>query len=988
VALGAVAAKTLFVGKSKVTQHHGAFVEPTDKHPYRGYVAYHPAFTLRDPSKLPAFTQDLKRLARAVHGEERAPEAPWSLLRRGNLRKFLREFIEAPEFSFDLETSGYFMHGPGGYINAMSIDLPHRTWVVPCMDYDPINKRHKHTPWRRGNAFLELVKLLVKIQRETAKRCVGHNGKFDNLWLRRLTGFWFKLTFDTMLASHTLDENREHDLKTLARTILDAPEYDLTPKEKKGIVVPRKLYRYGAYDAYYTRKLKEIFYRELQDEPELHRLYHKLIIRVARSMENLEMVGKTVNLEKWDATTIDVQSEVILLEIELNKMVGKTINWNSPPQIGRLLFDELGLEVTQWTDGGAPSTSEEALFDLRDEHPVVNKLLEYRERTKFLGTYLHGLREYMVGQTLYIPYKIHGTVGGRYSSPIHSIPRDGTIRNLVEAPDGWDLFVADISQAELRFAAHLSGDLEMRRCFKNNIDIHWRTLMYTLGQGYIGTEEYVDNVWGTVKALGKRVNSIGDACEVLLLAGHDRCTEIWKGWKEGRYRAKALNFGFCIAEGQRVLTHVGLVPIEQVQDWHLVWDGVEWVSHKGVQFNGYQEVIEYQGLKATPEHEVWTMGGQRLPLWRAASEGHRLEKTGAGLTAFPSRDTSRFSGNDSSRREIAVSDRRYLHSMRETTDASRRQFMGEEDNQLSLSKSQEILRSSIRNSWNALRHHDSALRTRYARFIESLQRARNPSALQIARGVYPLGVEEVPQQRFQRIGFRSTEQRRELLQGQSSPDNLQRQQSKQIKVYDLIDAGPRHRFTVEDCLVHNCYGMFEDKFIELAKTDYEWEPSWDEAHSMRQGFFDLYSGLPKWHDKEKKIVRNNGFARILSGRRRRLPAIYSKEKWIRAEAERQAVNIRVQGFIGDYKSMALVEADDRLNPHEAKLVGEHHDALLGIVRKDCHDVVLPVVRQIMKAPALLRAFNIKLDIPMNSDIELGRWGAGVKYQDPEQRRAA
>lgn len=729
VALGATAAKTLFVGKSKVTQFHGAFVEPNDKHPYRGYIAYHPAFTLRDPSKLPAFTQDLKRLARAVNGEERAPEAPWSLVRRGNLRKFLREFIAAPEFSFDLETSSYFMHAPGGYINAISIDLPDRTWVVPCMDYDPINKRRKYTPWRRGDALRELIRILVKIQRKTEKRCVGHNGKFDNLWLRRITGYWFKLTFDTMLASHALDENREHDLKTLARTILDVPEYDLTPKEKKGFVVPRKLYRYGAYDAYYTRKLKEIFYKELQDEPELHRLYHKLIIKVARAMENLEMVGKTVNLEKWDETTLNVHSEVLFLETELNEMAGKKINWNSPQQIGALLFDELELEVTQWTDGGAPSTSEEALFDLRDEHPLVNKLLDYRERTKFLGTYLHGLREYMVGNTLYIPYKIHGTVGGRYSSPIHSIPRDGTIRNLIEAPPGWDLFVADISQAELRFAAHLSGDLEMRRCFRNGIDIHWRTLMYALGQGYIGNEEYVEHVWSTVKALGKKADSIGEACEILLYAGHDRCTEIWKGWKEGRYRAKCLNFGFL-------------------------------------------------------------------------------------------------------------------------------------------------------------------------------------------------------------------------------------------------------------------YGMYEDKFIELAKTDYQWEPSWDEAHSMRAGFFELYSGLPKWHDKEKKIVRNNGYARILSGRRRRLPAIYSKEKWIRAEAERQAVNIRVQGFIGDYKSMALVEADERLNPQEARLVGEHHDALLGIVRKDSHDRVLPVVRQIMKRPKLLRAFNIELDIPMNSDIEIGKWGAGTKYKDPEQRRAA
>lgn len=723
VALGATAAKTLFSGKSKVTQHHGAFVDDP-KRAYRGYIAYHPAYTLRDPTKLPAFIQDLSRLSRAVHGEDRAPEAPWALLRRGNLAQFLREFEAAPEFSFDLETSRFFMHAPGGWINAMSIDLRDRTWVVPLMDYDPINKRRKWTPWRRGDAFKLLVQTLVEIQKRTEKRCVGHNGKFDNLWLLCITGVRFRLSFDTMLAHHLLDENADHDLKSLARSILDAPEYDLTTKEKTGYVVPRKLYRYSAYDAYYTRRIKKYLLRDLKEDELLLRLFFKLVMPGARAMEMVELTGKYINLAEWEEMTLKLESELGAIEAKLNEAAGYEINWDSPQQISKLLFDELGLEPTQYTPKGAPSTSEEALFDLKDEHPIANQLVEYREKAKFLGTYLYGLQENMVGPWLHVSYKIHGTVGGRYSSRIHSIPRDGSIRNRVDAPPGWSLWVADIQQAELRFAAELSGDLEMRRCFKEGIDIHWRTLMYCISAGYIGTQEYVDAVWDTAKKLGSVPRcTFADACEILLQAGPKKAKDANPIWGEGRYRAKALNFGFV-------------------------------------------------------------------------------------------------------------------------------------------------------------------------------------------------------------------------------------------------------------------YGMRENKFIELAKTDYGWEPSYDDAHAMREGYFELYQGLEPWHEKERKLCRLDGQNRTLSGRIRRLPAINSPDKYLRAEAERQAVNIRVQSFIGDYKTMALIEIQENLDPENAKIVGEHHDAILGIVRNGQEDGVLPGVRAVMRHPKLLETFRIKLDIPMESEIQIGPWGKGRVYNDP------
>lgn len=740
VALGATPTKALFKGKAKVSQHHGTIIEDKTKG-YQGYVSYHPAAMLYDPGIEPAFNADIARLSRLLTGDLPKTDVKWNIVRRGNVRTFLREFSEAKSFSFDLETSGLFQHDGKGWINCVGIGLKGRTWVIPLMrpGLYPRNRKdakskqmkwYYGSPWSRGDAFRKLMDLLFYIARKTEKRGVSQNGKFDNLWLQRYVGNRFRNSFDTMLASHTIDENRDHDLKSQARHYLDAPEYDLTPAEKKGNCDPLKLYQYNARDCGYTLRIANKQRRELKAEPELYRLYFNLVMPAVRAMEDIELVGKTLNMEKLDDMALELKSREIGLLRHLRKLIGKEINWDAPQQVARLLYEDLGIECTVFTDKGAPSTSEAALIDLKGKHPVVDKLVEYREVTKFKRTYIDGWRERIVDGKLYISYKVHGTVTGRYSSAIHSIPRDGSIRNLVEAPKGWRFVQADISQAELRIIAMISRDLEMRKCFLEGIDIHWRTLMFAIAAGYI-KGEYADRVIATAREItGKRLR-IFEACEALLDAGHEAAIKVWDGWKEGRKRAKAINFGYV-------------------------------------------------------------------------------------------------------------------------------------------------------------------------------------------------------------------------------------------------------------------YGMYEKKFIETAKTKYGWEPTWDEAHACRNGYFSLYSELPFWHERQKKLVKLNGYVRNMFGRRRRLPGVESKDKMKRMEAERQAINAPIQGTIGDWKAAVLVEAHETIDRSKFRLCGEHHDALLGLVKIGSEDETLPRLIEIIRRPRLLKVFNIELDIPMDGEVELGPWGmkGNEKYTIPSERKAA
>jgi uracil-DNA glycosylase family 4 len=714
VTAGGPASKAV-VKQSKITEAHGKLVSMAAG--VQGYPILHPAYVLRDPSKQAIFDHDLERLSRIMRGEKRGILPRWEVVTADNWKEFLAEFRVADAFSFDLETSGLFPYDRRGFIRCVGIGLPSRSWVI--------RGEMPGSPFQgKPELLASMVRKLAEEQRRTGKIGVAQNGKFDNKWLEIYCGIGFKLDFDTMLAHYVIDENQPHDLKYLARAYLDAPEYDLTTKEKQGNVAPEKLYEYNGLDCGYTLRLYTIFDRVFKRDPRLRRLFYRLMMPASRAMQVIEMEGLYLNMPKYAETEIKVTKDRDAMLGELNKLAvkyGQPVNWNAPAQVAKLFYERLKLKCTVRTAKGAPSTGEAALADLRGQHEVVDQLIKFRELEKFLGTYIRGWKEYIVENRLFMDYKLHGTVTGRYSSRLHQVPRDGTIRNLVEAPPGWRFVQADLSQAELRIAAELSRDVELVACFQpGGEDVHWRTLLFMIESGR--AEFYTKPALMTASKLRPfRVGQISDAVEILRKAGHDAAIGVWKDWKEGRKKAKAINFGFV-------------------------------------------------------------------------------------------------------------------------------------------------------------------------------------------------------------------------------------------------------------------FGMFENKFIEQAKTKYGWDCTWEEAHSMRQAYFELYQGVPRWHDRQKALLKVNGYVTNLFGRVRRLPGVFSQDRELRGEAERQAINSPVQGTIGDWKAAAMVEIHETIDRQALRIVGEHHDALLMIVREGAEAETLPRVRNIMRRPKLLDDFKIRMSVPMESEIEIGPWGAGKKWE--------
>lgn len=730
IALGALTSKAV-LKKSKITQDHGKLVEMPS---YTGMPVFSPAYALRDISKLPAIKNDLARLRRAMDGEhEEEEEVKWSVLRKKNFFQFLKEFEEAEEFSFDVETSSLHWFDPEQKIRCLGIGLPGRSWIIPL---DMPNSVY----YGRPKAQRRLMRLLARLA--VGKTAVGQNAKFDNHWLYSKYGVRFFLDFDVMLAHHTLDENQAHDLEYMARIELDAPEYDIPLKEKKGSELHtlegrRRYFVYNAKDTKYTLQLYYKFKKRLAaaTESNLRRLFYRLVMPAARALQEIEEVGLTLRqalYAKVEADTIRQRDEELEKLQQMAEQFGSRINWNSPQQVAKLLYDRVGIKCTVKTKTGAKSTGEEALLEIKGRHPVADQLIRFRELEKFLGTYLEGWKEYTFDGKLFLSYKLHGTVTGRYSSRLHQVPRDGTIRNLVDAPPGWKFAQADLSQAELRIAAELSGDVELVNCFQpGGVDVHWRTMLHTVGTGASG--EYYDKAIKTAQKLLQKseqkynVSSLSDSLEILLKAGHEAAIAIDKEWKEARKRGKSINFGFV-------------------------------------------------------------------------------------------------------------------------------------------------------------------------------------------------------------------------------------------------------------------FGMYEKKFIETCKLKYGYEPTYEEAHAFRQAYFELYPGIVKWHEKQKRMVAIDGYVRNMFGRLRRLPGIHSTDKMLRMEAERQAINSPVQGAIGDWKAAGLIEIHETIPHNKLKIVGEVHDALLMIVRDGCEDETLPRVRAILRKPALLETFKVRMTVPMDSEIEIGPWGAGKKYEDPKPRK--
>ena len=196
----------------------------------------------------------------------------------------------------------------------------------------------------------------------------------------------------------------------------------------------------------------------------------------------MERAGVRIDCQKLKEAEEQLTEEANHLEQSIYEMGGQVFNINSPKQVGELLFEHLKLDPkAKKSSRGQYSTSEDVLQGLRDKHPVVGAILEYRELKKLVSTYVAALPTYINPSTgkIHTTYHQTTTATGRLSSsnpnlqnlPIRS-ERGRLIREAVIADEGCVFLSADYSQIELRLLAHLSQDEHLLHAFRTGQDIH------------------------------------------------------------------------------------------------------------------------------------------------------------------------------------------------------------------------------------------------------------------------------------------------------------------------------------------------------------------------------------------------------------------------------------------------------------------------------------------------------------------------------------
>ena len=317
--------------------------------------------------------------------------------------------------------------------------------------------------------------------------------------------------FDAGLAAYLLQPNQsEYEYDTLAKVYLDVTlpsEKEMLGKEKLGYFSfeDEKVQKWMAYQAIVPYKIKSVL-REKLKETGMESLYDEMELPCLYALYEMEKNGIRVDGEALRQYGKKLRTRIEELTAEIHVMAGEEFNINSPKKLGEILFEKLGLKNGKKTKTGY-STSAEVLEKLTNAHPIIPKILEYRQLTKLNSTYAEGLAGYIRADG-----RIHGkfhqtvTVTGRISSAdpnLQNIPTRmplGREIRKVFIPEEGSVFVdADYSQIELRVLAHMSGDAALIAAYQADEDIH----AITASQVF---DVPLDQVDSTLRRKAKAVN--------------------------------------------------------------------------------------------------------------------------------------------------------------------------------------------------------------------------------------------------------------------------------------------------------------------------------------------------------------------------------------------------------------------------------------------------------------------------------------------------
>ena len=314
---------------------------------------------------------------------------------------------------------------------------------------------------------------------------IGFEEKIDYLRLLKLNIIPKNMMFDLTIAAYLL--NPAKSTYKLDDLILEELNIMIEDKKENTQITfdgfgtedntdnKEKLSKYAKY----IYKCKEKYEQELKSKDE-YKLFNEIEMPLMTVLADMEHTGVLVDEKMLKEYSVSLNGKVDMLTKDIWELAETEFNINSPKQLGEVLFEKLKLPVIKKTKSGY-STDSEVLEKLAEEHPIVEKILEYRTMSKLRATYVDGMIPLINPETKRIHAKFNQTVTatGRISCTdpnLQNIPirteLGKNLRKIFIAREGAVLLDADYSQVELRVLAHISGDKTMIDAFNNDDDIH------------------------------------------------------------------------------------------------------------------------------------------------------------------------------------------------------------------------------------------------------------------------------------------------------------------------------------------------------------------------------------------------------------------------------------------------------------------------------------------------------------------------------------
>ena len=338
--------------------------------------------------------------------------------------------------------------------------------------------------------------------------CYTYDLKKNYVSLKKLGINYDNVSFDTLLAGYILEYNVKDDIAYLANNFdNDIPFYENIYGKGSKLAIPSDdVVAYNTImKAKFIYESKDIFYKKLEEENQL-KLLLDIEMPLSYVLGDMEFDGVCVDTKKLDEMGEEIKVKIDLLSRDIYNHAGEEFNISSPSQLGEVLFEKLNLPHGKKLKTGY-STSVDVLEKLKDKHPIIGLIMEYRTLTKLYSTYIEGLKDAVIDGKIHTIYTQALTRTGRLSSiepNLQNIPIRYEYGRLIRksfVPSTKDGFIisGDYSQIELRILSHMAHVDTLIDAFKKGMDIHSKTASDIF-------KVDIENVTKTERRIAKAVN--------------------------------------------------------------------------------------------------------------------------------------------------------------------------------------------------------------------------------------------------------------------------------------------------------------------------------------------------------------------------------------------------------------------------------------------------------------------------------------------------